>query len=228
MRADSWYYQCIPGASDSGADGSGSTGGGGGGSGSGAGGGAGSGGTNGICVGTTRLALHADQALSQAQAAQFCKATHGPLAALPSAALVAGVQQLVQGAQVTFPGPSRARAASAQMHVRSVPTPPPSRASPPAQLTPAPPGTDGWSAGAWVDIARNGSSPTGWSSADGPASDTPWCPGEPNDRFSDEDCAVVLTFCTGGASAAVNDFNCGRTSRCALLGAASRALGLHS
>jgi hypothetical protein len=85
------------------------------------------------------------------------------------------------------------------------------------QLTPAPPGADGWSAGVWVDIIRDGSSLTGWSSAGGPASNTPWCPGEPNDRFSNEDCAVVLTFCTGGASAAVNDFDCDRTSRCVLL-----------
>jgi hypothetical protein len=52
------------------------------------------------------------------------------------------------------------------------------------------------------------------SDASSPTKNIAWCPGEPNDRFSNEDCTVVLTVCTGGASAAVNDFSCEKASRC--------------
>jgi hypothetical protein len=57
-------------------------------------------------------------------------------------------------------------------------------------------------------MTRDTSSPTGWSDASGPVSGIAWCPGEPNDRFSNEDCAAILTICTGGASAAANDIGC--------------------
>ena len=52
------------------------------------------------CSGTTRLVLYPDQALTQPQALEFCKAKHGAAAGIPAAGLVAAVQQLVQQAKV--------------------------------------------------------------------------------------------------------------------------------
>jgi hypothetical protein len=69
------------------------------------------------------------------------------------------------------------------------------------QLTPAPgnPGTGIYAAAAWIGLTRGSPS---WT--DGSA---PWCPGEPNNKFSTEGCANLMMGC-GASGAAVNDYTC--------------------
>jgi hypothetical protein len=89
------------------------------------------------------------------------------------------------------------------------------------QLT-EPPGVSAgnWSAAAWIGItkladATNATNST-WEDARGPlnSSAVPWCPDEPNNRFSGEGCSSLLTSCSAnGATALVNDYACDKPLR---------------
>jgi hypothetical protein len=60
------------------------------------------------CAGTTKLVLHAQQALGQAQALEFCRASHGAGAYLPAQAgpVMDAAQALVQAAGVRAHAPA--------------------------------------------------------------------------------------------------------------------------
>jgi hypothetical protein len=90
-----------------------------------------------------------------------------------------------------------------------------------AQLTEPPGvGAGNWSAAAWTGItklaqATNTTNST-WQDARGPLGDSavPWCPSEPNNRFSDEGCSSLLTGCSAdGATALANDYACDKPLR---------------
>jgi hypothetical protein len=93
--------------------------------------------------------------------------------------------------------------------------------APDVQLT-EPPGISAgnWSAAAWTGItkladATNATNST-WQDARGPVNSSaiPWCPDEPNDRFSSESCSSLLTSCSAdGATALVNDYACDKPLR---------------
>ena len=76
-----------------------------------------------------------------------------------------------------------------------------------------------WSAGVWLAATRSPSSPSSWwVDAGTPATSLPWCPGEPNNKGGSESCTSLLTACTQGTAALVNDYPCGQQLRvlCAL------------
>ena len=82
-----------------------------------------------------------------------------------------------------------------------------------AQLT-DPPGVDaeGWSAAAWIGISKRDSG--AWADDHGLVNNIPWCPGEPNNLYSNESCSNLVTRCAPGSpTALVNDYACGKLAR---------------
>ncbi len=63
----------------------------------------GGGGSSSACSGTTKLVLHAQQAMGQAEALQFCRSTHGAGAYLPAQGgpVLDAAHALVQAAGVS-------------------------------------------------------------------------------------------------------------------------------
>jgi hypothetical protein len=91
-----------------------------------------------------------------------------------------------------------------------------------SQLTqPAGANTGNWSAAAWIGITKlaNATNTTNstWQDSMGPLNSTaavPWCPGEPNNRHTNESCATLLTSCSPqDATALVNDYACDSLAR---------------
>ncbi len=75
------------------------------------------------------------------------------------------------------------------------------------QLTPA--DSNAWSAGVWTGLQRSSVDPSAWADGSGAqVGGTPWCPGEPNNKDGNENCAALVTICSSGA-ALVNDYPCG-------------------
>ena len=68
-------------------------------------------------------------------------------------------------------------------------------------------GDNPWTAAAWTGITKHGSY---WQDAVGVVASIPWCPGEPNSRESNETCTALLTGCSTGGSALLNDDYCDR------------------
>jgi hypothetical protein len=181
-----------------------------------------------VCSGSTKLVLHADQALGREQAAAFCRTTHGPSAGLPGSAtqVLSAAQSLVQQSQVTGAAVCMCRMCNLLWHrAASKTSARVSRCMPAAlypsirharcslkhtpccspQLTPTPGNPHGeWSAAVWLGpTLPPGSTRATWTLP------LPWCPDEPNDKDAAEDCATMLTACTPGrATAAVNDYPC--------------------
>ena len=71
-----------------------------------------------------------------------------------------------------------------------------------ANLVPAE-GSNPWSAAAWTGITKRGGR---WQDIAGVVTQIPWCPGEPNNGQGSEGCAALLTHCSGGSSALLNDY----------------------
>ena len=72
-----------------------------------------------------------------------------------------------------------------------------------------------WSAAAWIGITRSTSDQTQWVDGTGAVqSNIPWCAGEPNLRYTTEQCVNLLTGCTpGGGIASANDYSCDQPLR---------------
>jgi hypothetical protein len=101
----------------------------------------------------------------------------------------------------------------------------------PPQLAPVPGSpTPTWSAAAWLGATRSASNATVWVDGGSPAAAAlPWCPGEPNNMRGEEGCLSLLTSCSQGGMALLNDYGCDSQLRvlCAAPAAADCA-GAHA
>ncbi len=101
----------------------------------------------------------------------------------------------------------------------------------PLQLAPVPGSpTPAWSAAAWLGTTRSASDAKTWVDGGSPiAAGLPWCLGEPNNKGRAEGCLSLVTICSQGGAALLNDYGCDSELRvlCAAPAAADCA-GAHT